>query len=93
MKPKYKNSRLTSQIWFLYILECKDGTFYTGITNNLNRRYQQHNEGRGSRYTRTRYPVKLRYLETYANRSEALIREYGVKALSKKEKENLMGPM
>jgi putative endonuclease len=75
--------------WFLYILECGDGTFYTGVTNDLERRVQTHNEGKASRYTRSRRPVKLRHFEPCTNRSDALIREAAVKSLSRMEKERL----
>lgn len=76
-------------LWFLYILECNDGTLYTGITNDLTRRTQRHNEGKGARYTRTRAPVKLVYYETCANRSAALIREAAVKSLNTRKKREL----
>jgi putative endonuclease len=78
------------QPWFVYILECSDGSFYTGITNNLERRQQQHNDGTGSRYTRSRRPVVLRYHETCASRSEALIRECSLRLLTRKQKEELV---
>ena len=76
--------------WVLYILECSDGSFYTGITNDLGRRFQEHNEGLASRYTRSRRPVRVCYLESYESRSSALIRECAVKLLSRKEKEVLV---
>jgi putative endonuclease len=78
------------QPWFVYILECSDGSFYTGITNNLERRQQQHNDGTGSRYTRSRRPVVLRYHETCESRSEALIRECSLRLLTRKQKEELV---
>ena len=59
------------QPWFVYIIECSDGSFYTGITNDLERRQQQHNEGTASRYTRSRRPVTLRYQEVCESRSQA----------------------
>jgi predicted GIY-YIG superfamily endonuclease len=76
--------------WYVYIMECADGSFYTGITNDLERRCQQHNDGSASRYTRSRRPVILRYQEVCASRSEALIRECAVRLLSRKEKEALI---
>jgi putative endonuclease len=76
--------------WFLYILECNDGSLYTGITNDLTRRTQRHNEGKGARYTRTRCPVKLVYYETCENRSAALIREAAVKSLPTRKKMDLV---
>ncbi len=76
--------------WMVYILECNDGSFYTGITNNMDRRYQQHNEGTASRYTRSRRPVIVRYREVCGTRSQALIRECALRLLSRKEKEALV---
>ena len=76
--------------WFLYIMECSDGSFYTGITNDIERREQQHNDGTASRYTRSRRPVELRYHERCGTRSQALIRECSVKLLSRKEKVELV---
>ena len=76
--------------WVLYILECSDGTFYTGITNNMERRLQQHNAGSAARYTRGRRPVTLRYHEPCGGRSQALVREAAVKRLARGEKQRLM---
>lgn len=84
---KYKKD----EKWFLYILECKNGTFYTGVTNNIQRRLKMHNEGKASRYTRTWRPVKLVYQESCKGRTKALVRECQVKALSRKKKEMLVG--
>ena len=78
------------QPWFVYILECRDGSFYTGVTNDLERRQHQHNEGTASRYTRSRRPVILRYQELCGSRSQALIRECSLRLLSRKEKEELV---
>lgn len=72
--------------WTVYILECGDGTLYTGITDDLERRLQAHAEGRGAKYTRGRGPLKLRYRETAADKSAALKRECALKRLRKKEK-------
>lgn len=77
--------------WTLYILECRDGTFYTGIAKDPGRRLLQHNAGRASRYTRSRRPVKIIYQEPCENRSAASIREAAVKSLSRAEKEKLVG--
>ena len=76
--------------WELYILECSDGTFYTGITNNMERRLQQHNAGSAARYTRGRRPVALRYREPCGGRSQALVREAAVKRLARHEKLQLI---
>ena len=80
----------TNDAWFLYLLRCADGSLYTGITNNVSRRCQQHNAGTASRYTRSRLPVELIYQESQASRSVALKRELAVKAMSRQEKESLI---
>lgn len=77
--------------WFVYILECSDGSFYTGVTKDIERRFAEHNAGRASRYTRTRLPVRLRYRERCAGRAEALARECAIKALRRARKEQLVG--
>lgn len=77
--------------WFVYILECSDGTFYTGITDDLKSRLTAHNAGKGARYTKGRGPVVLRYQEKVKGRSEASIREAEIKKLSRKEKFNMVG--
>lgn len=76
--------------WCVYIIECADGSYYTGITNHLNARIEAHNAGTGARYTKGRGPVTLRYSETYADRSKASMREYAIKQLSRHEKARLM---
>jgi predicted GIY-YIG superfamily endonuclease len=76
--------------WLVYIMECSDGSFYTGITNDIERRQQQHNDGTASRYTRSRRPVTLRYQEVCGTRSQALIRECSLRLLSRKEKVTLV---
>lgn len=76
--------------WFLYILKCCDGTFYTGVTNDLDRRLRAHQEGKASRYTRTRRPVVLVYREECGSRSRSLARECAVKSLSRERKEALV---
>jgi predicted GIY-YIG superfamily endonuclease len=75
--------------WFLYILKCRDGSFYTGITKDLERRLKMHQNGKASRYTRTRRPVEMLYSEKCGNRSQALIRECEVKEWPRKKKEAL----
>ena len=76
--------------WFVYIVECADGTFYTGITNDLERRVGEHNAGTGARYTRSRRPVVLRYSEPQPDRSHASAREHRIKALSRAGKQELI---
>ena len=75
--------------WVLYILECKDGTFYTGITDDLTRRFIQHNAGKGAKYTKGRAPLKLVYSEKCESHSHALKREIAVKRLTREEKLNM----
>lgn len=72
--------------WHLYIIECRDHTLYTGITNNLSRRVNDHNKGNGCRYTRFRRPVKLIHSEEYPTKSEAQKREARVKGLTRAKK-------
>ena len=74
------------KIWTVYILECGDGTLYTGITDDLMRRLKAHREGRGAKYTRGRGPLTLRYREETADKGTALKREYAIKRLSRPEK-------
>ncbi len=71
---------------YVYILECADGTLYTGWTNDLTRRVAAHNAGQGAKYTRTRRPVRLRYSETFSRKEEAQAREWAIKQLSRREK-------
>ena len=80
----------TNKAWFLYLVQCADGSLYTGITNNVPRRCKQHNAGTASRYTRTRLPVELIYQESHASRSVALKRELAIKAMTRQEKESLI---
>ena len=81
-----KTKKNTGGRWSLYVLQCADNTLYTGITNDLQRRIQQHNTGTASRYTRSRLPVALAYQERCLNKSSALKKEYRMKCLSRKEK-------
>jgi putative endonuclease len=76
--------------WFVYIVECKNKTYYTGITNNIDRRLSDHNSGRGGRYTRSFGPVKLMWKETHPSRSAASKREAQIKNLSRIEKSYLV---
>ena len=85
-----QNANSSDNTWFVYILCCDDGSLYTGITNDVTRRCEQHNLGTASRYTRGRLPVVLVYEEAQASRSVALKRELEIKALSRQEKESLI---
>ena len=75
---------------FVYILECADGTYYTGWTTDPARRLKEHNAGRGARYTRMRRPVKLVYIEAQPDRSAAQRREKMLKKLSHAQKRALV---
>ncbi len=72
--------------WHVYIVRCADGTYYTGVTNDVTRRTAQHSEGTGARYTRGRGPVELVYAEQVIDRSTALTREVAIKRLTHKQK-------
>jgi putative endonuclease len=73
-------------MWFCYILECSDGTLYTGITNDLEMRIKTHNLGKGAKYTKNRLPVKLKWSKILENRSEASKLEYKIKKLNRSQK-------
>ncbi len=75
---------------FVYLLECRDGSFYCGCTLNLTERLKLHNSGKGAKYTRARTPVKVVYSEKFKSRSAALKRELRVKRLSRKQKLELV---
>lgn len=75
---------------YTYILRCADGTYYCGWTNNLDRRLKAHNEGKGAKYTRSRRQVALVYYEAFSTKEEAMRREYEIKQLPRKKKEELI---
>ena len=81
---------MTSGPVFCYILECADSSYYTGWSTDLQRRLQEHNAGRGSRYTRSHRPVKLVYVEELPDRGAAMKREAAIKALPRAKKEELV---
>lgn len=74
---------------YTYIVECRDGSLYTGWTTNLEKRVEAHNAGRGAKYTKSRRPVRLRYYEQYETKEEAMRREAAIKRLSRQDKLNL----
>lgn len=76
--------------FFCYIVECSDGTFYTGWTTNPDRRIRQHNNGKGARYTLQRGPVKLVYVEEMQDRHSAMLREISIKKLTHAQKKRLV---
>ena len=75
----------------VYVLECADGSLYTGYTTDLERRVAEHDAGDGAKYTRGRTPVELRYHERFDSKSAAMSREYEIKQLSRVKKEQLVG--
>ncbi|MFC0190356.1 GIY-YIG nuclease family protein [Fictibacillus aquaticus] len=74
----------------VYILECADGTYYTGYTNELERRLQMHESGKGAKYTRGRGPLKLLFHAEFQTKQEAMQAEYAIKQMSRKNKEKLI---
>ena len=85
------NSINNENDWYCYLVQCADNTFYTGITNNLQKRIDAHNAGIASKYTRCRLPVQLVYSEAHADRSRASKREAEIKCFSRNEKLELIG--
>ena len=75
---------------YTYIVECGDGSLYTGWTNNLEKRIQAHNAGKGAKYTKARRPVELAYYEEFETKEQAMKREYAIKQLGRKEKQKLI---
>ncbi len=73
-------------MYYVYMLECADGSLYTGWTNNLDKRIRLHNAGRGSKYVRSRLPVQMRYAESFMTQGEAMRHEYALKQLARNEK-------
>jgi putative endonuclease len=103
MKPRYRRmlrkmevresravAPAAAAVWSLYILRCGDGSFYTGVTTDIDRRFRAHQAGKASRFTRTRRPVDLVYQEECGTRSQALSRECAVKSLGRQAKEDLV---
>ncbi len=76
--------------WYLYILRCGDGTLYTGITTDVEKRLAVHRSGKGAKYTRGRQPLELVYREECESHSQALKRELEIKKLTRQEKENFI---
>jgi predicted GIY-YIG superfamily endonuclease len=76
--------------WYVYILQCADGTFYTGITKDLTRRLALHDAGSGAKYTRGRGPLELVYHETQRTMSQALKRELCIKAMTRAQKRRII---
>ncbi len=75
---------------YTYMVECSDGSLYTGYTTDVERRTQTHNAGKGAKYTRSRLPVRLVYYETYETKNQAMRREYELKQLTRDKKLKLV---
>jgi putative endonuclease len=76
--------------WYVYIVKCSNGSYYTGITTDIPRRIKEHNSGRGGSYTRSFGPVKLLWNETHPSRSSALKREAKINSYSRARKEEIL---
>lgn len=85
MKNIYRSGK-----FYVYIVKCKDGTYYTGYTNNLEKRIKLHNKGKGAKYTRDRRPVKLVWKKEYKQFKSAFKTERVIKGLTRKQKESLV---
>jgi putative endonuclease len=78
-------------MWYVYILKCSDKTFYTGVTNDVRRRVEEHNSSKlGSKYAKARRPVKLVYKKSYKNRSLSQKEESRIKTLSRSQKQEII---
>jgi len=75
---------------YIYIIKCGDNSLYTGWTNNLEKRFQEHCKGQGAKYTKGRGPLEIVYHEVFDNKIDAMKREYSIKKLSRKEKDILV---
>ena len=75
---------------YTYIVKCSDETFYTGWTNDLKKRIEMHNSGKGAKYTKARLPGELGYYEAFDTKEEAMSREWHIKRLSRSEKQKLI---
>jgi putative endonuclease len=77
-------------VFYVYILQCTDGSFYTGYTKNLAERTKQHENGKGAKYTKSHKPQKIAYVEDLDSRSQAMKRERAIKKLSRQQKIDLI---
>ncbi len=77
-------------VYYTYMVECSDGSLYTGYTNDLDRRVSAHNSGNGAKYTKSRRPVELVYYEEFDTKEEAMSREWHIKHLTRQQKMRLI---
>ena len=89
-KSNAGDSRGDEFLNYTYMLKCSDGTLYTGWTNDLDKRVEAHNSGKGAKYTKARRPVELAYYEEFETKEQAMKREYAIKQLGRKEKQKLI---
>ena len=89
-RSRVPNKGVYTMPWYVYILRCGDGTLYTGITDDVEKRLAAHAAGKGAKYTRGRGPLELRYTEEVSDKSAALKREIAIKKLSRVEKLKLL---
>ncbi|MCR6514755.1 MAG: GIY-YIG nuclease family protein [Clostridium sp.] len=75
---------------YVYVLRCNDGSLYTGWTNNIEKRFKAHSEGKGAKYTKGRGPLELVYYEEFEEKSDAMKREYAIKKMTKAQKNNMI---
>lgn len=75
---------------YVYILRCNDGSLYTGWTNNLEKRFKAHSEGKGAKYTKGRGPLELVYYEEFEEKNDAMKREYAIKKMTKTQKNDMI---
>ena len=84
------SNRYNKFMYFVYLIQCKNGTLYTGITTNIKRRFQEHKDGKGGHYTSSKKVVKILYTENHKNRGSALKREAQIKGWQREKKFNLI---
>lgn len=78
------------KMYYVYILECVDGSFYCGYTNDVEKRFAKHKSGKGAKYTRSHLPLEIVYVEKFEAKSEAMKREYEIKSMTRFQKEKLI---
>jgi putative endonuclease len=88
--PNRRKTNDSETFCYAYIVRCRDGTLYTGWTDNLEKRMKAHNEGKGGRYTQARRPVVLAYYEEFASKKEAMSREWAIKKKTRAAKQRLI---
>lgn len=92
MKKHRRGTTTPTTPWWLYILECEDGSLYTGIAKDPHRRFTEHSRGRGAAYTRLHKPLRILYLEAHPSRRDAMRRELEIKRLPRAKKLLLATP-